>query len=684
LLVGLTGGALSVVAWIRRQVQGRQARKEQLEACQAWLRGTVRDQWSAEAERRGYWQVQPIEVSWHQTGREITAGSPTVALPETGTLYHLAEGLRDGAISRVAVIGEAGAGKTTFCVRLLLELLDNDPEPPVPVLLPAAAWNPARDSFFAFVTRNLEQAYPALSSWRFGPSAAMRLVRQEYQRRWLIPIIDGLDELDPDTRPLALVKLRDIRTGFVITSRADEYEELVLREDRVLNSEAVLELDPVDGNAAANYLAEGRPLGAKRWKELEQRLRDSKSPVAAALSTPLILSLVRTIYDRGRGRPAELTEIQRFPSRELVEAHILDEYLSGIYMTSPAPLPVAGDRARHYLEFVACHLDRLGTPNLAWWQMSLAISGLSRRLLRALIVSLAAVLLIGIATTAWISTGLIAISIFSSVLFAAYVRKHWGGVYLIAAVNAATFWFAAELSGNSKAGIIGSLGIAIGILVASRAGAPGSQRTPRQLHLRAIETRRDFLFAAQAALGAGLVGAASAGMTGNSLVAALVAGFAAAMTTLGAVVLVYSGRTRPEGSVSGPLESLREDARWTAIFSIAFGAIIGIGLAVAIGLTALGADRPFRYWLGVAVAVGGVAAVAVGATVTASAAYFWTVWILRMKKCVPFFFMTFLSDALERGVLRQVGNVYQFRHRRLADRLVSTATGSGVSHKVIQ
>jgi hypothetical protein len=40
---------------------------------------------------------------------------------------------------------------------------------------------------------------------------------------------------------------------------------------------------------------------------------------------------------------------------------------------------------------------------------------------------------------------------------------------------------------------------------------------------------------------------------------------------------------------------------------------------------------------------------------------------------LPLRLMRFLDDAHRRGVLRQVGAVYQFRHARLQDRLARTA-----------
>lgn len=46
-------------------------------------------------------------------------------------------------------------------------------------------------------------------------------------------------------------------------------------------------------------------------------------------------------------------------------------------------------------------------------------------------------------------------------------------------------------------------------------------------------------------------------------------------------------------------------------------------------------------------------------------------WLALADK-FPWRLMTFLDDAHQRGVLRQTGAVYQFRHARLQDRLANT------------
>ncbi|NKE64096.1 hypothetical protein FXN61_48390 [Lentzea sp. PSKA42] len=73
-----------------------------------------------------------------------------------------------------------------------------------------------------------------------------------------------------------------------------------------------------------------------------------------------------------------------------------------------------------------------------------------------------------------------------------------------------------------------------------------------------------------------------------------------------------------------------------------------------------------------AVVAGGLFGLAVGLSVCLSRAWgafgCTRLW-LAARGHIPFGFMAFLDDAHRRGVLRQVGAVYQFRHARLQERL---------------
>src|SRR5206468_7785353 len=102
----------------------------------------------------------------------------------------------------------------------------------------------------------------------------------------------------------------------VLTCRTREYVDAVGRSDGdVLEGAAVIEARAVSVAAAGRYLSRtGRPDRAERWRSLLAAL-DPEGPVMAALSSPLMITLARSVYAVGVADPAELRDAARCPDR---------------------------------------------------------------------------------------------------------------------------------------------------------------------------------------------------------------------------------------------------------------------------------------------------------------------------------------------------------------------------------
>jgi hypothetical protein len=100
----------------------------------------------------------------------------------------------------------------------------------------------------------------------------------------------------------------------------------------------------------------------------------------------------------------------------------------------------------------------------------------------------------------------------------------------------------------------------------------------------------------------------------------------------------------------------------------------GLGVGFAGGLVG-GLGLGFAGGLGARIAGGLGSGLVVGIAVSES----WTAWPsymrargrLALRHQLPWSLMSFLADAHRRGVLRQVGAVYQFRHIDLQHRLAT-------------
>jgi hypothetical protein len=110
--------------------------------------------------------------------------------------------------------------------------------------------------------------------------------------------------------------------------------------------------------------------------------------------------------------------------------------------------------------------------------------------------------------------------------------------------------------------------------------------------------------------------------------------------------------------------SLIHDRRATIFHLIAVG--IPLGTLVGVGVSAHHGPAAAAY-------CATLACVSSGVVVSAGSAYAWFVatriWLATTRR-LPWRLMDFLDDAYRRGLLRQNGAIYQFRHVRLQERLV--------------
>lgn len=663
----------------------------QLDKAARELATAVARQWTAEAVMRSLGRPEPIQLRWSSTRRTAAVAPNAMVGCDPGTaeaMPNLHGGLSDLIAKfrqlpkrRLVVLGEPGAGKTALAVLLTLGLLSNpDPREPVPVLLPLSSWDPRNEHLYTWLARKLTEEYPGLgNAAAYGPHAAQRLVADER----VMPVLDGLDEMPPELQAAAIDAI-DLATAggrrLVVTCRSAEYEEAVLRGGVTLAASTVVEMQPVDIEGAARFLTARQPPGHSGWRPVVEHLRrHPRGPLAHVMSTPLMLDLARTAYS-GRPRdPAELTDAVLFPDRASIEEHLLDEFLPAAYpqqvprLSSAAGIrPVAllqykPEQAGRWLTLLAQLLHSTRTGDLAWWRLAEAIPQPVRGL-------------------------------------------------IFAFPPALIFAITGELAGGHRTGIVYGVAFALaGFAVSIQGRRPG----PLRVELRFRGTGPRFLrrFAIGLAIGVvlGLGWSLSGGLV---LVLGLIFGMA-----LG--VHVWLDTPVDASRVSSPVTVLRQERTaalsYTFSFALSMGTFyavadtftkeirfvpvltgsfdIALGLATGIagalmGQFAFGRSGGVAYGMAAA-AVGGLVfprastpfagllagtmfGIAVGCTFLVSRAWGSFViayaWLAAQGK-LPLRLMPFLADAHRRGVLRQAGAVYQFRHARLQDNLANRRDG---------
>ncbi|WP_091328658.1 hypothetical protein [Micromonospora aurantiaca (nom. illeg.)] len=641
-----------ILGWLWRR-NHRGARRPGPEAQRAAdeLAAAVLAQWSRAATERGLWAPVPIRVHWRWSDRPVTGPvdaaategdlvrfPPLPAVPpvraadlahgDLHDLFRVYAGLGSG---RLLLLGRPGAGKSAAVVLLLIDALEHRqrlPEQerarvPVPVLLTVSGWDPRRQPVADWLAARLAADHDVLG----GLEPARRLVTGGHVALFL----DGLDELPPDLRPVALRAL-DVQTTFrlVVTTRSRELVEAVAAA-RHLSGAAALELEPLTGADIAAYVTRSRtqPL-PPGWQRLVDEVRDRpESPVAQALRSPLMLSLFRDTVTTDDDA-AEL--LDSYHSREAVEDALLDRVLPAAYAVQPGvpePRYTAAQAAR-WLGHLAHLMNLAGSRDLVWWHLASFTSWDLYAVTTVLVTGLGAGL----------SAGLLAGPAFGVLAGLAF------GLVLT---------FTAKLSRD--------------VLIGRR-----PLRLRRIRWSRVVSRQR-----MESVLGAGLTGAlflgffgllvaACADVTGIGsgrafpvFLAFTAAGFLGCLS-LG-LYLAMAGSAGEDDPVSSRL-SWRRDL-WSAVGGgLWLGSVLGV-LGGLVGRLAGSAEG--------GIACGIVGGFLLGVTSSQTWRALLVMVELRRTGVAPLRLLRFLDDAHRRSVLRTVGPVYQFRHARLQDRLATTA-----------
>ncbi|WP_235498098.1 NACHT domain-containing protein [Frankia sp. R43] len=612
------------------------------------LAAAVRKQWADEAKRREI-TSPPLAVSWRPVNPSLVqpwtylqqlagdgAGWPTTTATAAGPQDLAGSGPQilttydRTPCGRLVVLGEPGAGKTVLLLRLVLDLLARRQDgEPVPLLVPLASWNPDGQNLNDWLESQILRTYPDLtgSISAGGKSRARALLDDGL----IVPILDGLDEIRGGSRAQALVKINATlgnHTGMVLSSRVKAFRNAVRPRPGVgpirLEGAAGVHLDPIAPHAVADYLiATAGEGGQTRWAAVRTAVTSPGTPLARTLVTPLMASLARTIYNPRDGEstiglpnPADLATLQ---TRAAIEQHLIAGFVPAAYRPHPhQSTHWNAEQATGYLSFLARHLEhRLRTTSLAWWELPRATSRSLPIMTVWSAVALAFTVAVGLTSglTAGLAGGFV--SGFPATLSFAVAEGQGGYSRHLVTLRRLRL---AEMAAVLAAGLFA--GVTIGAMVGVRGGIGGGIGVGLVCGLgvgcvtQLVETFAPFANAdvSRAADPGSLLAQDRTSGLASMLIAGLAAGFAAAS---------IAGFAAAPGFTMGPA------ARLT--FALAFGLVVGLVVALASAWGRLGLAR---------------------------------LW-LATRRQQPLHLIAFLEDAHARGVLRQAGAVWEFRHSSL-------------------
>jgi hypothetical protein len=672
----------------RGRLGGDSGTTPQMEAAVADLTAAVRRTWSREAVHRGLTSPLPMAVQLRSADPRIAAHPAQWAdhFPQahmsgqaledeallTGTATDMATLYGRVTTGRLVIVGEPGAGKTGAAVLLLLALCDSPrTDGRIPVWFPMASWDPTVSTVGRWMASQLTAIYGT-------PAIVARKLVEDAR---LLPVFDGLDEIPERIRPAAMAGLRAIGvTPLIVTCRTAEYTQAVV--EQILPSAAVVEVVPVDPATAASYLVRSGSADFERWQPVVAALRAaSPNPCREALSSPLMLGLARTVYQAPSTDP---TELLRYSTASDVENRLLDGLVPAVYGRDA--LDLAPEQARRFLSFFANNLHLLGPGAVAWWRLPLCVPGRQWRLAMALVYALLAFLFAIIFGLAWVPYWTTLASV--AVAFAVALTVGLAVVSRSSATRPAVIrpsqWRRPgprDLTRGFKTGLLPGLvvGIVVGLVVGVASGLLDGLRYRHE----------DGLLNG---LMAGLMEAADIAL-GATLISGIVAVVALSLT---------AAFSRQQRDAVTPLSAFRTDIRAGPLAGLVTGLIVGFGVVLAgllfeVVLSALdyqdASDVPIS-GDGLELSTGEIVrqiiinitlppilvgffaglVCALWFALRRSAVYWYAlaVELLARRGVIPRRPLKFLEDAYQRGVMRQAGMVYEFRHARLADRLAAS------------
>ncbi|MFI6231220.1 NACHT domain-containing protein [Micromonospora echinospora] len=254
---------------------------------------------------------------------------------------------------QLVIVGAPGSGKTTSALLLARGLLHRaaTPDAPVPVVLPARRWRPAVELLEAFVARSLRESHPSVGD----KPTIERLVLHGR----VLPILDGLDEMDDDSRDEAVQALGRYDNGIVVTCRTDTFERLLERPGPFPGRAAIAEIEPLDADTIVAWLSRGTPEG-QRQAVVEEIRRHPAGILARALDTPLMVSLARPAF---ASPDLDLPTLLALPDHEAARSAILAAALD-------QGLPDDDELAPRWLATLARLTARAGSQEYRWWRLA--------------------------------------------------------------------------------------------------------------------------------------------------------------------------------------------------------------------------------------------------------------------------------------------------------------------------
>jgi|GEM_PF-348210 len=240
------------------------------------------------------------------------------------------------------ILGEPGAGKTTFMLRIAKSLIaDNEQNLslPIPVILNLSSWANKRQSIAQWLIQELSNNYKVSKS----------IAKYWVENQQLLLMFDGLDEVKAEYRDACVKVLNEFmqnygETEIVVCSRVKDYESL---SNRLAIQRGVC-IQSLTSEQINDYLDR-----AGNQLQAVKSLLETDTALQELVKSPLILSIITLAY-----RNISTEDLPKFDSIEEHRQHLFNSYIQRMFVRRATKKLYLEDKARNWLNWLAYKMSQ--------------------------------------------------------------------------------------------------------------------------------------------------------------------------------------------------------------------------------------------------------------------------------------------------------------------------------------
>jgi energy-coupling factor transporter ATP-binding protein EcfA2 len=301
-----------------------------------WIHGFLNNSLSEVAKIELCLQTREHAVDWGHNALIHFPNRPAAEFPNAANIGRIFDELGQCLL----LLGDAGSGKTTLLLELARTLLDRaerDPAHRIPVIFNLSSWALKRKPLVVWMMAELNQRN----------DIPKRIAEQWVKSDSILPLLDGLDEVDGAHRLACLQAINDFRADhglvpIVVCSRISEYED-VGTKFRMRNALLLLPLEPEQVDMA---------LSASEDLNVLRKAVHEDAALREMLRTPLMLWIASLAY-----RNAAI-HIQDAENSDQRRDRLFAAYVEAMFSRRGVSVPYRRDRTLQYLCWLAYTLKQ--------------------------------------------------------------------------------------------------------------------------------------------------------------------------------------------------------------------------------------------------------------------------------------------------------------------------------------